>query len=42
VISPLPIAPQYRARYDSLIDEAEGSGSGVFLRVDDVCSASSA
>ena len=32
VISPLPIAPQYRARYNSLIDEAEGSGSGVFLQ----------
>ena len=31
VISPLAIEPQYRARYDSLIDEAEGSGSGVFL-----------
>jgi hypothetical protein len=31
VISPLAIAPQYRAKYDSLIAEAEGSGSGVFF-----------
>ena len=30
VISPLAIAPQYRAKYGSLIAEAEGSGSGVF------------
>jgi hypothetical protein len=30
VISPLAIAPQYRAKYGSLISEAEGSGSGVF------------
>ena len=29
-ISPMEIAPQYRARFGSLIDEPEGSGSGVF------------
>ena len=31
VISPLAISPQYRAKYNSLIAEAEGSGSGVFF-----------
>ena len=30
IISPLSIAPKYRARFGSLINEAEGSGSGVF------------
>jgi hypothetical protein len=30
VISPLAIAPQYRAKFTSLITEAQGSGSGVF------------
>src|SRR5262249_45381852 len=30
VISPLLISPRYRARYGSLIDEQQGSGSGVF------------
>src|SRR5262249_49575181 len=30
VLSPLAIAPQYRARFSSLIDEPQGSGSGVF------------
>ncbi len=30
IISPLLIVPQYRARYSTLINEAEGSGSGVF------------
>ena len=31
IISPLLIAPQYRMQYGTLINEAEGSGSGVFL-----------
>lgn len=30
IISPLAIAPQYRAKYTSLITEPQGSGSGVF------------
>jgi len=30
VISPLAIAPQYRAKFASLITEPQGSGSGVF------------
>lgn len=30
ILSPLLIAPEYRARYGSLISKAEGSGSGVF------------
>jgi hypothetical protein len=30
VLSPLFIAPQYRARFGSLITEQQGSGSGVF------------
>lgn len=30
VLSPFAIAPQYRARFASLIEESHGSGSGVF------------
>jgi hypothetical protein len=30
VISPLAIAPQLRAKFDTLIDSPEGSGSGLF------------
>jgi len=30
VLSPFAIAPQYRARFGSLMEEAQGSGAGVF------------
>ena len=30
-VSPLQVAPQYRARYNSLIEQPQGSGAGVFL-----------
>src|SRR5689334_20334581 len=30
IVSPLLIAPKFRAKYRALIDEPEGSGSGVF------------